>query len=106
MGYYAKRFFGKKIEEPRDPDFVITVEAKSGYTSYSIRFREGPKDVVIDWGNGKTSESTSSAAEILSMNYGLTGNGGPGIYQIRIKGSFPGIYPNTNTLNRLISLDQ
>lgn len=72
MGHYAKRFFGKKIEEPRDPDFVFTVDCRS-QSDYSVRFREGPKDVVIDWGNGKTSESTSDAAEIFSAQYATTG---------------------------------
>ena len=33
MGYYAKRFFGKKIEEPRDPDFVMTVDTRITATS-------------------------------------------------------------------------
>jgi hypothetical protein len=103
MGYYAKRFFGKKIEEPSDQDFVITVDCRT-QPSYSVRFQEGPKDVVIDWGNGQTSRSTSASAESISHSYNNTS--GPGIYQIRVKGSFPGILPNTNTLNRLISLDQ
>ena len=72
MGYYAKRFFGKKIEEPRDPDFVFTIDLGRD-SSFGISFREGPKDVVVDWGNGKTSEITSDAAEGLSVNYFVTG---------------------------------
>lgn len=35
MGYYVKRFFGKKIEEPRDPDFVITVDTNLQYGGFS-----------------------------------------------------------------------
>lgn len=72
MGHYAKRFFGKEIEEPRDPDFVFTIDLGSD-SSFSFNFREGPKDVVVDWGNGKTSEITSDEAETLSANYYVTG---------------------------------
>ena len=105
MGYYAKRFFGKKIEEPRDPDFVMTVDTRIAASSttarrYEFVLKAGDKDVIIDWGDGTINNYTATAATTVGRTYATAG-----IYQIRIAGSYPGFENSGNYYNRIVSLD-
>lgn len=106
MGYYAKRFFGKAKGEPRDPDFVMTVDTRIAATSttarrYEFVLKAGDKDVIIDWGDGTINNYTATAATTVGRTYATAG-----IYQIRIAGSYPGFeYSGNYYNNRIVSLD-
>lgn len=106
MGHYAKRFFGKAKGEPRDPDFVMTVDTSITASSttarrYQFVLKAGDKDVIIDWGDGTINNYTATDAITVGRTYTTAG-----IYQIRIAGSYPGFEYSGNYYNsRIVSLD-
>lgn len=106
MRHYAKRFFGKKVEEPRDPDLVMTVDTRITASStvarrYQFVLKAGDKNVIIDWGDGTINNYTATEATTVGRTYAKAG-----IYQIRIAGSYPGFEQSGNYYNyRIVSLD-
>ena len=119
MGYYVKRFFGKKIEEPRDPDFVMTVDTRLTYnagnaysgTSSSNKFHmpfnsDKNYDCTINWGDNK-------APQTYKLKGGSSGvphtYSSPGVYQIKVSGYVPTIFavssPGVKDNRKIISID-
>lgn len=89
MGHYAKRFFGKEIEEPRDPDFVFTVNCNKG------QIYQWDYIVAFGWSGSFRLEIVGTG---IVRNYSGTGSvtyqgdaikfPGPGTFQVRISGQY------------------
>lgn len=91
MEHYAKRFFGKKIEEPRDPDFIFTITGNS----FSIDLENA--NCVIYWGNGTNNSYKGNVKASKTYNTGT--------YQIVVKGTFGRLSSSYGHRNKVKSID-